>query len=74
MVLIYATGGKVSTSNTDPFLTRIKVLWRKFQYKEPDEMLLDTLIADVNDESVQRKLISKAKELTVDKALDIIRA
>ena len=37
-------------------------------------MLLNTLIAGVNDESVQRKLISKAKELTVDKALDIIRA
>ena len=58
----------------DSFLTRIKVLLRQCQYKEPDEMLLDTLIAGVNDESVQRKLISKDKELTVDKALDIIRA
>ena len=58
----------------DSFFTRIKVLLRQCQYKEPDEMLLDTLIAGVNDESVQRKLISKDKELTVDKALDIRRA
>ena len=74
MVLIYATGGKVWTWTTDSLLTHIKVLLRKCQYKEPDEMLLDTLIAGVNDESVHRKLISKAEELTVDKALDIIRA
>ena len=60
----------------DAFLTRTKVILSKCQYSSDmyNVMLLDTIIAGVYHESVQRKLVSKDDTLTVDTALDIIRA
>lgn len=58
----------------DAYVTRVKIILEQCRYRERDDMLLDTLIAGVHDESVQRKLISKDETLTLDKALDIIRS
>ena len=58
----------------DSFVTRAKVIATKCQYDDMDDALLDTLIAGVHDESLQRKLIGKDDTLTLDRALDIIRS
>jgi len=60
----------------DAFLTRVKVILAKCQYSADmyNVILLDTIIASVYNDTVQRKLVSKDDTLTVDGALDIIRA
>ena len=60
----------------DAFLTCTKVILSKCQYSADlyNVILPETIIAGVYHESVQRKLVSKDDTLTVDTALDIIRA
>ena len=63
----------------DAFITRAKVLASQCEFKNTtadwtEDELLDTLIAGVRSESIQRKLISKEKDLTLDSALKLVRA
>lgn len=62
-----------SGETVDAFMTRARVLAKECEYTDKDEQLLDTLIAGVNMEEIQRKLISKDKTLTLDQALTIVR-
>ncbi len=57
----------------DAFMTRARMIVSECEYNDSDEHLLDTLIAGVNNEGVQRKLISKDNTLTLDDAIRIVR-
>lgn len=63
-----------SSETIDAYVTHAKIILSQCQYSDSDEMLLNTIISGVRDESVQSKLISKDDPLTVDKAMDIIRS
>lgn len=45
------------TESIDAFMTRAKLIGSECEYTNKDEQLLDTLIAGVYNEEVQRKLI-----------------
>ena len=61
------------SETVDAFMTRARVLSKECEYTNKDEQLLDTLIAGVHMEEVQRKLILKDNTLTLDQALTIVR-
>ena len=67
---------KQEEESIDAFLTRCRMVLSKCDYNAQarEIILLDTLIAGVKDETVQRKLIAKDATLTLDRAMDIIRA
>ncbi|XP_071941474.1 uncharacterized protein [Antedon mediterranea] len=58
----------------DSFITKAKIILADCDYTNKEEQLLDCIIAGVHNETTRRKLIAKAKNMTVEQALTMIRA
>ena len=55
-------------------MTRARIIANDCEYTDKDEQLMYTLIASLYSDSIQRKLIAKNKETTLDQAVAIVRA
>ena len=45
-------------------MTRARIIANDCEYTDKDELLMDTLIADLCSDSIRRKLIAKKKKKT----------
>jgi len=57
----------------EQFVTDLKLLVRECSFKEPDEMIRDRIVFGTNSRKIREKLINEGKDLTLDKAIDIVR-
>ena len=53
------------------FVKDLKLLLMDCEYAEPDDILIDAIIAGVHEKRVQERLLDKGEDLTLAKALEI---
>lgn len=52
-------------------MTRIKLIAKDCNYKEPDEMIRDRIVFGTNSHKAKERLINEGDTLTLDKAIQI---
>lgn len=57
----------------EQFITSLRMLVKSCGYNDPDDMIRDRIVFGVNSNKVREKLINQGSELTLEKAIDILR-
>ena len=60
-----------TTESFDHFVKDLKLLLLDCEYADPDDMLIDAIIAGVREQRVQERLLDKGEDLTLAKAIEI---
>ncbi|ROL46656.1 hypothetical protein DPX16_12549 [Anabarilius grahami] len=59
------------TEGFDHFVKDLRLLLMDCEYGDPDDMLIDAIIAGVREKRVQERLLDKGEDLTLPKAIEI---
>ncbi|KAL0153751.1 hypothetical protein M9458_050972 [Cirrhinus mrigala] len=59
------------TESFDNFLKDLRLILMDCEYPDPDDILIDAIIAGVREKRVQERLLDRGEELTLPKAIEI---
>ncbi|XP_031436483.1 uncharacterized protein LOC105909398 [Clupea harengus] len=59
------------TESFDKFLKDLRLILMNCEYTDPDDMLIDAIIAGVRDKRVKERLLERGEDLTLNKAIGI---
>ena len=62
------------SENIKQFVTDLKLLVKDCSFKELDEIIRESIVFGTNSRKFREKLINVGKDLTLDKATDIIKS
>ncbi|KAK0156522.1 Apoptosis-stimulating of p53 protein 1 [Merluccius polli] len=59
------------TESFDNFLKDLRVILMDCEYADPDDMLIDSIIAGVREKRVQERMLERGESLTLSKAIEL---